>query len=66
MPFVRLSTKELEETNGKSCTCRYRELNQATRPMMPSERQKAKGLWATKAARDRDEEFCDRLAKKIF
>ena len=42
----------------------YKELNQATRAKKPSERQKARALWAMKAAWDRGEEYYDPARKE--
>ena len=39
--------------------CHYREVSRATGATKPSESQKAKALWAMKAAKDRGEEFYD-------
>ena len=35
----------------------HREMSNATKAKKPSESQKAKALWAMKAAKDREEEF---------
>ena len=56
-------TKELEGVGGKSCIFHYRWMSKATGAKKPSDRQKAKDLWAMKAAKDRGVEYCDAARK---
>ena len=62
-PSAKKSTKESKGKSGKSCICHYREMSKATGTKKPSESQKAKALWAMKAAWDRSEEFYDPARK---
>ena len=64
MPSAKQSAKEFKGKSGKSCICHYREMSKATGAQKPSESQKAKALWAMKAAWDRCEDYYDPARKQ--
>ena len=53
----------IEESEWEELYFHYREMSKATGAQKPSESQKAKALWAMKAAKDREEEFYDPARK---
>ena len=64
MPSAKQSIKEFEGEEWEELHCPYRDMSKATGAKKPSESQKAKFLWATKAAKDREEEYFDLAPKK--
>ena len=58
---AKLSSKELkiEGEEWEELYCHYRDMVKETGAQKPSESQKAKALWAMKAAKDTSEEYDD-------
>ena len=63
MPSAKQSTREIEGNEWEELYCHYRKMNRAVGAEKRSESQKAKALWAMKAAKDREEEYCDPARK---
>ena len=57
--FCHAIYEGIEATEWAELYFNYRETSKAAGARKPSESQKAKALWAMKAAKDRREEFCD-------
>ena len=63
MPSARRCTKASKEKIGKKCMSPCKEMSRAVGVKKPQEAQKAKALWAMKAAKDRKEHFYDPARK---
>ena len=63
MPSSRRCTRASKEKIGKKCMIPTRVMSRAVGVMKPQKAQKAKALWAMKAAKDRREEFYDPARK---
>ena len=59
MPSARCCAKASKEKIGKKCMNPTRVMSRTVGARKPQEAQKAKALWAMKAAKDRREEFYD-------
>ena len=63
MPPAQQFTKEIEGSEWEELYFHHREMSKAAEAKKPSESQKAKAFWAMKAAKDREEEYCDPARK---
>ena len=61
--FAKQCFKGIEGSERDDLRHHYRDLSKAAGAKKPSESQKAKALWALKAAKDREDEFHD-LSRK--
>ena len=66
MPSAKQSTKEWKGKEWEELYCHFREMNKSTGAKKPSESQKAKALWAMKAAKDIGEVSVIQPVKKTF
>ena len=64
--FFQALYKGIEGEDWEDMYDSYKEMSKAVSVRQPQEAQKAKALWALKAAKDREEEFSIRLAKRTF
>ena len=56
--------KELKEVGGEELCGHYQEMSEAAGAKKPSESRRAKAFWATKAAKDKGEDFYDPALKE--
>ena len=63
VPCARRCTRASKETIGKKCMTPTRKMSKALGIQKPQEAQKAKALWAMKAAKDRKEQYYDPARK---
>ena len=66
MPFCQAIYKGIEGSEWEELYFHHREMSKAAGAKKPSQSQKAKALWAMKAANDREEEYQIQIAKKTF
>ena len=65
-PFAKQFVKQVKEVTGESCTYHDRGMSQTAGARKPSESQKAKALWAMKAAKDSGEDSYDSAHEENF